>query len=404
MSVTNEMMNLLLVSVTCIFVAFIIKHSLNKMTNNIAVFTDLESDDVSCFPLIEGTLHPTKISLVPGEGPMNVKVGIAREIAKRDPSLYHVVPGLGSAREYPTDLLHGVEIPSPDDPSILYNAEAVMQVVREATHVISIKPPREFMEWSKLANPPVFEHTELWLTGSFNFRSLWADYPRDEIIVALQRMFPKKVVWIESFPAIGVENNMNPTPENDVKDPFFHTIRRNWNAFMVRDARTSCDENFDKLVSTPCLPSYGVSALVQDYHTSMHIFDAENEKPLPERDEDLLDKMEMQIDEVAEKVHLYLTEMEHPHERDWSTFQRNWKCYRQVAGNPLQFLLVDQLVPILMNRDCAGWLHPVTFTGYHGTAYPTFAATDDPNSTLWMCRGHEDVVNAHARRVMKLLF
>jgi hypothetical protein len=200
----------------------------------------------------------------------------------------------------------------------------VIQALRESSHVICIKPPRELLTLRGL----VFNDTEFWFTGSFNLRCMWTEVNRDQIPGDLQLMFPTRVVWIESFTAIGEQNGVDTM---ELEDPVINKIRENWNTFIT---------------------NYAAEGVLT--HTKSIVVDVET------KGQTLIEC-----------------------EKAYNALHRNLKCFIATLNNPKQFLLADQLVPVVMSKG-EEWLTPVTFMGYGGKSYPVLEETTEPTN-LFVC-------------------
>lgn len=348
-------------------------------TRNIIIFTDLETDDIIAIKLLKP--FAKKLILVVGEGTdMWLKTTIADQMKICD----HVLTGLGSDKEYPDDGNESLlDITSygrlSADP---FDLQRITNAVKESDLCFCIKPPREFMMMPANTH---FPNTEFWFTGSFNLRSVWPKdsangSSKDEVVHKLMDLFNKrKVVWVESFTAIGERNSIT-TSEFKLKDEFTKIILRNWNNFMIKDAADDVIK-YTKILREKLehdSPIYDVvSKLVQGQGQT--IIDKEWAK-------ELLCILGLEMDEYKGT---FL-------DKEINKLYRNLKCYLNIVDDPNQFLLADQLLPVIFcsNTSFDSTLSPVKFEGYQNSSYPVFS--ECVGSRLFISNKNKEKLREHA--------
>jgi hypothetical protein len=296
------------------------------MNKTITVFTDLETDDLVCLRLLE-QMNPQNIILVVGDGDLNKKFAVANKLKQTssnpNPNLYTILTGIETDRGYNTSLPFSSEKFTFDS----FNCQTACSI---SDIVICIKPPRELM----LIDDNIVFNGECWLTGSFNLRSVWKSVVSQEFpIEKLQKLFPKKLVLIESFTAIGEDNVVN---HIDFKDPFLNQVRKDWNEYELKEAQE------------------------QIFHYAKgFVNQMENESK--------------QFNECFKNI---------------DGLKRNLKRLSQIEKEPKQFLLADQLIPILLEHP--EWLTNVNFYGYGGKTYPLFKETEEGH--LYISKNFQEIL------------
>lgn len=336
----------------------------------IVIFTDMETDDVLAITMLMQMCVQCIITLVIG-GSNNVpfKLSLAHK-------MFHgatIVPGLPSSATYP---VWGDLPPVMDE---AYDINQVKTVLKQANVVVLLKPPHELLEMRE----EVFPNAECWLSGSFNLRSCWKRIDREELPKLLMRMFPKKLVWVESFTAIGERNSVQ-SIEVMLPPSWHHQVRDNFNCHLVKQC-------IDGILGPRCRPHLTLEQInVMEHCRSCehftHLFSA-------------ILNCAMCTWGFGEIRRLY-EKLDHVRSPEHENLYTDTKRFTQLYRDPGQFLLADQLIPILM--ESPQFLSPVNFNGYRGI-YPSFDVVED-GSTLFIANKSKDRLRELAIEKLKDTF
>lgn len=340
---------------------------------NVVLFTDLEPDDGILIMLLSLLKNIVHITLVVGEGDVRAKMMIAEKMCEDSPFTWEIMPGLPSDKEYPirpelAKALTGTPMPSDED--VTFDVNKLINVIEASNLVICVKPVRELLV---IPDDVSFPDKEFWCTASFNFRCLFKTVSEPSVIPnKLMKLFPKKMVWVESFTAIGSNNQINGMKFRN--SPFLRILQQNWNQHIIEDFSTDVLD-LTKRLSTE------LSTSSDDELVQLHA-----------RLETEMAKCGTDVTELANCLtkEIKIEQISMPdNERAKATLLRNIKGFFSVTADPDQCLLADQIIVLAMLYGDKTIFKPVKFKGYAKTGYPEFEYYLTEESNLYVIAGGE---------------
>lgn len=216
------------------------------------VLTDLEPDDIAMILWLNRIGHSGDLIL--GKGNVKKKLQWFEALRLKNWNVYEGITLESDEKEvYPDFPPEDVTRTNPSNthssstrsfvqlvktwtyPSKTLTSETFVQLVKQHEIVVCTKPIDEFLRW--VPKDVTFPETRYYGTMSFNFRAAVKDMDPTECAKRMIAMFPRYLLWLESFPAIGTAN----AGEFEFQHPALRNLQLAWNQSLFNQQLQSLE-------------------------------------------------------------------------------------------------------------------------------------------------------------------